>query len=66
VSAKEDLLFEVMPVDVFVGGCGHIVLCQEWPDMKEGETYLRVLMKPDQAESVCQQIMAMVAKARGS
>jgi hypothetical protein len=35
--------FEVMPVDVFVGGCGHIVLCQEWTEAATEETYLRVM-----------------------
>jgi hypothetical protein len=53
-----------MPVDVFVGGGGHIVLCQEWPDMQEGETYLRILIQQGDAEKVCEQIMAMARKVR--
>jgi len=55
--------FEIMPVDVFVGGCGHIVLCQEWTDEKS-ESYLRVMINAADAESICKQIMAAAAKAR--
>jgi len=56
-------IFEVMPVDVFVGGCGHVVLCQEWTDQKS-ESYLRVMINPADAENVCRQIMAAAEKAR--
>jgi hypothetical protein len=55
--------YEVMPIDVFVGGCGHIVLCQEWPSIKE-ETYLRVMLNERDAEELCRQIMAAARKAR--
>jgi len=56
--------FEVMPPDVFVGGCGHIVLCQEWTEAAK-ETYLRVMIHERDAERICQQIMASARKARG-
>jgi hypothetical protein len=57
--------FEVMPLDVFVGGCGHIVLCQEWTEPGTDETYLRVMIHERDAERICQQIMASARKARG-
>lgn len=55
--------FEVMPVDVFVGGCGHIVLCQEYSTEKE-ECYLRVMINPRDAEKVALQILEAARKAR--
>lgn len=55
--------FEVMPIDVFVGGCGHVVLCQEWPDLT-GESYLRVMLNERDAEKLCQKIMAAAREAR--
>lgn len=56
--------YEVMPIDVFVGGCGHIVLCQEWTtDAKE--SFLRVMVNERDAERLCEQIMASARKARG-
>jgi len=55
--------FEVMPVDVFVGGCGHIVLCQEHSSEKE-EFYLRVMIDPRDAEKVAMQILETARKAR--
>lgn len=55
--------FEVMPVDVFRGGCGHIVLCQEYTTDKE-ESYLRVMIDPSDAERVALQILALAKEAR--
>lgn len=52
-----------MPIEAFIGGCGHIVLLQEWPDIS-GDTYIRVFIRPDDAEKVCQQIMAAAARSR--
>jgi hypothetical protein len=57
----KDKPFEVMPVDIFRGGCGHIVLCQENSSEKE-EFYLRVLIAPGDAERVANDILAI---ARG-
>lgn len=54
---------EVMPIEAFIGGCGHIVLLQEWPDIS-GDTYIRVFICPEDAESVCQQIMALATAHR--
>jgi hypothetical protein len=56
--------YAVMPVDVFVGGCGHIVLCQEYSTEKE-ECYLRVMINPRDAEKVALQILKAARKARG-
>lgn len=53
----------VMPTDVFVGAGGDIVLCQEWPN-ETGEAYLRIFIAPEDAEKVCQQIMAAAREAR--
>jgi hypothetical protein len=54
--------FEVMPVDVFVGGGGHVVLCQEWTSIENGESYSRILIKPADAEAVCKRLMRAVGK----
>jgi hypothetical protein len=56
--------FEVMSPDVFVGGCGHIVVCQEWTTAK-GEEYTRVLIQPRTAEAFAMKILAAAKKARG-
>jgi hypothetical protein len=53
--------FEVMPIEVFEGGCGHIVLCQEWAELT-GESYLRVMLNKRDAEELCRRIMAVAAK----
>lgn len=53
----------VLPVEVFVGGGGDIVILQEWPNTK-GEEYLRVFINPDDAEKVCQQIMSAAKETR--
>jgi len=53
--------FEVMEPDVFIGGCGHIVLCQEYSTEKE-ECYLRIMIHPRDAERVANQILNL---ARG-
>lgn len=54
---------EVMPVDVFEGGGGHIVLCQEWPSV-EGERYLRIMLSTADAERVAKEISAIVSRRR--
>jgi hypothetical protein len=55
--------FEVMPPEVFKGGCGHIVLCQEWSTQKE-ESYLRVMIAPEDAERVASEILAIARRAK--
>lgn len=55
--------FPLMGVEIFEGGNGHLVIVQEWPDLK-GESYLRVMMNMDEAESICARIMAVAEKAR--
>lgn len=55
--------FEVMTPDVFVGGCGHVVICQEWTSSGE-ETYTRVVMKPDVAEAIAEKLLAAARRAR--
>lgn len=55
--------FEVMPVEVYKGGCGHIVLCQEWSTEKE-ESYLRIMINERDAEKVAMQILEAARKAR--
>ncbi|PAY05397.1 hypothetical protein CK489_28825 [Bradyrhizobium sp. UFLA03-84] len=58
-------VLEVMPCDVFMGGGGHVVLCQEWPDRDGlGEQYLRILLSLDDAERVAKEISALVAARR--
>jgi hypothetical protein len=52
-----------MAPDVFVGGCGHVVICQEWTSAN-GEEYTRVLMKPHVAEEIAAKILAAAREAR--
>ncbi len=63
-GAKTLETFEVMPVEIFQGGCGHIVLCQEWGTALE-ESYLRIMINPRDAEKVALQILEVARKARG-
>lgn len=52
--------FEVMPVEIYEGACGHIVICQEWPELG-GESYARLFLTRENAKEVCRQIMAIAA-----
>jgi hypothetical protein len=61
---KATSTFEVMPVEVFEGGCGHLVIMQEWPSLTDGESYLRVMLDMRDAEVLCKKIMAVAGKAR--
>lgn len=58
--------FEVMSVDVFQGGCGHLVLCQEWPSLSDGETYLRIMIPMQDAEALALRILDVARKANGA
>lgn len=57
--------YEVMPIDVFKGGCGHIVLCQEWSTETE-ESYLRVMLNERDAERLAMRILAVAREVRGA
>lgn len=53
-----------LPTEVFEGGCGDIVLLQEFPSEK-GEQYVRVFISVADAERVCAEIMRIAgAKKR--
>jgi hypothetical protein len=58
--------FEVMPVDAFEGGGGHLVLCQEWPSLSDGERYLRIMIPMKNAEALARQILDVARKANGA
>ena len=61
---SEVATFEVMPVDVFKGGCGHIVLCQEWSTERE-ESFLRIFINERDAEKIAMRILAIANEVRG-
>jgi len=63
-ESKTRKTFDVMPVEIYVGGCGHVVICQEW-STQEKESYLRVMVDPRDAEKVAMQIMETARKASG-
>jgi len=52
-----------LPVDVFEGAGGDLIILQEWPDLK-GETFVRIFIDMDEAERLCAQIMAVAKVAR--
>ncbi len=56
--------YEVMPIEVFVGGCGHIVLLQELPSLVDGERYIRVMLNERDAERVAMAILTRAEEAR--
>ena len=45
-----------LPIEIFKGAGGDIVLLQEFPSEK-GEQYLRVFISVEDAERVCSEIM---------
>jgi hypothetical protein len=47
-----------LPVEVYEGAGGDLVLCQEFPDIK-GEAFVRIFVDMDQAEKLCAQIMGV-------
>lgn len=51
----------VMPVEVFVGGNGDLVLLQEQPDLA-GENYLRVIIHPDDVVALIDEIRSVVER----
>lgn len=54
---------ELMAVDVFEGGTGNLVLCQEWPSMSLGERYTRIMVPMDEARELAEAILAVARKA---
>ena len=54
---------EVMPVDVYEGGNGDLVLTQEWPDM-DGESYTRIMIPMEEAFALAQRILATAKRAK--
>lgn len=54
-----------MPISVFKGGNGDLVLCQEWPSMAFGERFMRVMTDMKDAEMLAMQILAVARAARG-
>lgn len=54
---------ELMPVDVFIGGTGNVVLCQEWPSLAKGERYTRIMIPISEARDLAEAILAVVRDA---
>jgi hypothetical protein len=54
-------LREMMKPDVYEGGTGKLVICQEWPSLK-GDTYTYVMLPMAEAEALANAILDM---ARG-
>lgn len=54
---------EVMPVEVYEGMNGDLVLMQEW-SKPEAEHYVRIIMRMEDAEAIAERILAVAKKAR--
>lgn len=52
-----------MPVEVFVGATGYVVLLQEHTTL-EAESYLRIRIRPDDAKALCVAISNAARAAR--
>jgi len=48
----------LMPVDVFVGALGHVILCQEWTTELE-ERYLRIVIPRGTAKALAATILEL-------
>lgn len=57
-------LRRTMPVEVFIGGTGDLVLLQEQPD-PAGEAYFRMIVHPDDADALIDEIRSAVDRHRG-
>ena len=55
---------DLMAVDVFVGGTGNLVLCQEWPSLARGERYARVMVPMSEARELAEAILAVLREAQ--
>lgn len=54
-----------MPVSVFEGGNGDLVLCQEWPSVDQGERFMGVMLNMKDADRLATEILAVARVARG-
>jgi hypothetical protein len=52
-----------LPVEVYEGAGGDLVLCQEFPDIK-GEFFVRIFVDMDQAEKLCASILEVARASR--
>lgn len=52
-----------LPVDIYEGAGGDLVLCQEFPALS-GERFVRVFIDMDRAEEICAMIMRVAKEAR--
>jgi hypothetical protein len=52
-----------MRIEVYEGGNGDVVLCQEWPALG-GEQYTRVIISVRDAERVAHEILALVKRLK--
>jgi hypothetical protein len=65
MALKDNFHFKVMAPETYLGaGSRMINIRQEWPDLANGESYMRVVIHERDAERLCEQIMAAAAKAR--
>lgn len=67
IASKQLLgaLGKFMPVEVFIGGNGDLVLLQEFTQQGD-ETYLRVMVDIDNAEALADQIREVALNARSA
>jgi hypothetical protein len=54
-----------MAVAVFEGGNGDLVLRQEWPSLKYGDRFVRVMVDMKDAEKLAMNILAVARASRG-
>lgn len=60
-----DFTMAVMPAEAYLGvGSQMINIRQEWPDLKTGEVFMRVIVHQRDAEEICRQIMKAAKEAR--
>jgi hypothetical protein len=55
--------FGALPPDVFEGSGGHLIICQEWPNMQSGERYYRVFVDMDQVRALADAILKVAKDA---
>ncbi len=53
----------LMAVDVFRGGTGNLVLCQEVPSISRGERYVRIMIPMDEARELAEAILAVARES---
>jgi hypothetical protein len=56
---------ETMPVEVFEGGTGALVICQEYT-RQSGETYVRVVLPMSDAITLAEDILAVASRVYSS